>query len=320
MTPASDSPVFGVAGAVRLALLAKYQQGLRKPDAFAAYVSQLIGLLREGKRVRMLPSRELVRQAAELLQRESEQSLLHKPFESKDARAQRELALSTLKQFHDFLTYEYAAACPESFSLTEWPNGAEVYQELVRRYTTSRSDPKQIHQFGLREVARIREAMAAVIVRIGYKGRLDDFLAAARTDQRFYFRNEGELLTAYRGAAARIEPLVPKVVHRLPRTSVRVEPVRSGGAAATYQPPRNGSKDGFVAVDVAKLELRPRFEIISLMLHEGMPGHYLQFALTRDSRTDGSDEIAEFKLLRPQSTAFCGGLGGVRRNSSITVL
>jgi len=58
-----------------------------------------------------------------------------------------------------------------------------VYRELARRYTTTELNPKQIHEFGVNEVSRIRGAMLPVVARTGYKGSLDDFLKIARTER-----------------------------------------------------------------------------------------------------------------------------------------
>jgi uncharacterized protein (DUF885 family) len=136
--------------------------------------------------------------------------------------------------------------------------------------------------------------MSGVMSQVGFKGDLDAFLASMNADQRFYFADEQQLLDAYRAAVARIEPLLPKVIRTLPSSKLRVEAVRYGGPAAVYR-----GTDAVVVVDVAKLSTRPKFEIIPLMLHEGVPGHHLQFALEK--------ELRPHQVSVPQSVAFMEG-------------
>lgn len=168
--------------------------------SFPVYVSQAIALLREGIHARMLPAKELVRMVT--------RDCSSPPSDGKPAADKPSLseAKKAAKDFCDFVADEYLPACPESRSLKEWPNGREVYRELVRRNTTTGLDPKEIHRFGVKEVVRIRAAMVPVIARTGYKGSLDQFLKYARTEPRFYFTNGDDLLAAYRAALERITP------------------------------------------------------------------------------------------------------------------
>jgi uncharacterized protein (DUF885 family) len=132
----------------------------------------------------------------------------------------------------------------------------------------------------------------------GFQGDLNAFLVSLNADRRFHFASEEELLNAYREAVARIEPLLPKVIRTLPSQKLRVEAVRHGGPAAMYR-----SGDGVVSVEVSKLGIRPKYEIFPLMLHEGVPGHHLQFALERQLRTP----IPDSNAFAPQSHAFMEG-------------
>jgi prolyl oligopeptidase len=140
--------------------------------------------------------------------------------------------------------------------------------------------PGAIHELGLREVHRIRAAMTTLIATLEYQGSLDEFLVTMTSDRRFYYDSE-DLLTAYRTIAKRIDPLVVRL-SAFPHMPYSVEPVRyEGGPAATYAP-SNAIRGGIVNVDVSNPGIRPKFEIIPLMLHEGIPGHHLQMSLARE--------------------------------------
>ena len=110
-------------------------------ESYPAYVSQAVALLREGIRSRMLPSADLVRSVAGGCSDIS-------PGAGPSDPAWNE-ARKAAKFFCDFLSTEYLRTCPASRSLSQWPNGTQVYRELARRYTTTDLDPKQIHEFGV---------------------------------------------------------------------------------------------------------------------------------------------------------------------------
>ena len=269
-----------------------------KVESFPAHASQAVALLREGIRVRMLPSEDLVRSV-------SEGCSASPPGVNPEDPGWNE-ARKAAKDFCDFLLNEYLPACPMSRSLSQWPNGAEVYRELVRRYTTTDLDPKQIHEFGVSEVARIRGAMLPVIARTGYPGSLDEFLKYARTEPRFYFSNGDDLLTAYRAALERIKPLVPTVIGHIPRRPLSVEPYQ-GDIAAMWHAPQPGQPEAVVYVAVNNPEIHPKFEIIPLMLHEGTPGHELQHAVADELKAGNSDAISAFERNAGQNLAFAEG-------------
>ena len=266
--------------------------------SFPAYVNQAVALLREGIRARMLPSAELVRSVSE--------ECVSAPSTATAGDPAWNEAWKAAKDFCDFLSNEYLPASPVSRSLSQWPNGSEVYRELARRYTTTELNPKQIHEFGVSEVARIRADMLPVVARTGFKGSLDDFLKFARTEPRLYFSSGDDLLAAYRAALTRIEPLVPTVIGHISRRPLRVEPY-TGNVAAMWYGPQSGQSEPVVRVAVNNPEIHPKFEIIPLMLHEGTPGHELQHAVA-DERHDGDiDVVSTFERNAGQNVAFAEG-------------
>jgi uncharacterized protein (DUF885 family) len=130
--------------------------------------------------------------------------------------------------------------------------------------------PEEIHRLGLDEVRRIRSEMTVLASRINHNGPLDAFLQSVNSDRRYYYSNGDELLTAYRDAVARIDVNLSKVVGISPNAPFILKPVYHGGVAAMYN-----TLERVVLVEVGRPELRPKFEIIPLMLHEGVPGHHL---------------------------------------------
>ncbi len=318
-----------------------FQKRIQKFEAFPLYAKQVTALLRAAKAAGMLPAHQLASPAIMSAGRwlndkpglmrdpfaantgitEAERTL-YAPFESMDGvdtadRAQlqeaarkaiRERVIPALEEYHDALSGEYLPACPASPSLSQWPNGGDVYGVLLRLSTTTKIDPRQVQDFGAREVRRIREEMAALLPATGFKGSLDEFLVHARSDPEFYFSNGEELLAAYRGAIRQIEPVLPKAVHDIPKLNIQVEGVH-GGAAASYEAPNAKHAYDLVNVEIGEPGIHPKFEVIPLMLHEGLPGHALQHAVGREFDSKATDAIAVFERQARQSTGFGEGWG-----------
>ena len=285
------------AGVLGLATSLPLAAQREKLAAFPELVREVIALLREGMREHMLPSTGAVQSITR-----SCASIALGGYPNATQTSTRKAA----ENFCDFFTNEYLPACPRSRSLSEWPNGSEVYRELARRYTTTGLAPEQIHEFGVAGVERIRRAMLPVIARTGFKGSLDEFLTYVRTDPRFYFTNSDDLLRAYRAAVARIEPLVPKVIGNIPATPLKVEAYK-GSAAAMWRAPGPGRPEGTVMVSVDDPAIHPKFEIIPLMLHEGTPGHHLQHAVAHELAAGHDDAISAFERDAGQNAAFAEG-------------
>lgn len=202
-----------------------------------------------------------------------------------------------------FLEKEYVPACRESIAARDLPDGEAYYNHAVRLMTTTDLTAQQIHEIGLREVARIRAEMMTVIARSDFaqKDSLSGdalfaaFLTYLRTDPRFYHTTAEDLLRGYREIAKRIDPEMARLFGRLPRLpyGVRELPRFLAPAAPTayYYPGslENGVPGWFIA-NTYLLDQRPKYEMIPLTLHEAVPGHHLQIAIAQELKAQGLPE------------------------------
>ncbi len=202
----------------------------------------------------------------------------------------------------------YLPATRESVGLSNLPNGGAWYEFLARNYTTTVMTPDEIHRTGLEEVKRIRGEMQQIIDELEFEGDFQDFLAFLRTDPQFYYDNPDDLYEAYLATSKRIDPELVRLFGTLPRMPYGVKPIPDSIAPDTTtayysRPAADGSRAGIYWVNLYKPEVRPKYEIEVLSVHEAMPGHHLQLALQQ--------ELGDMPNFRRYSgfTAFVEGWG-----------
>ena len=191
------------------------------------------------------------------------------------------------EKLYDFLVEEYIPNSNESIALSDNPDGKEWYKHRARQFTTTQLQPKEIHDLGLNEVARIKAEMDDVIIKSGFEGSFDEFTNFLRTDPQFYAKTEEELLSGYRDIAKKADPELPKLFGKLPRMPYGIIEIPSYAAKSqTTAYYRGGSqKDGragYFYANTYALNTRPKWEMEALTLHEAMPGHHLQISLAKE--------------------------------------
>ena len=190
-------------------------------------------------------------------------------------------------KLHRFFKDEYLPACRTSIGIKEIDNGKEYYEFLARKFTTTNLSPKEIHEIGLSEVARIRDEMDTIINDVKWEGTFKSFLDDLRTNPKFYYETSEELFESYLATSKRIDPELVKLFKVLPSMPYGLKPIPMESAPDTttayYQrPAADGSRAGYYYVNLYRPEVRPKYEIEVLSVHEAMPGHHLQIALAME--------------------------------------
>ena len=171
------------------------------------------------------------------------------------------------------------------------PQGGAYYADALRMETTLPTSAREVHRLGLAEVARIHAGMKALMPRLGFSGSLPELLAHARNSDRFYLPDTPEAKARYLGEMrARIDEVLARlgeITSHKPRAKVEVRPVEpwleaSAGTAGYFEAPADGSRPGLLLVNQRSMRNLPTYEISALAYHEGVPGHHLERAISRE--------------------------------------
>ena len=190
------------------------------------------------------------------------------------------------RELLEFLESEYLpAARPPGIGAL--PGGKQVYSRLAQHFTTTELTPDEIHEIGLREVARIRGEMETVIDTVGFDGDIAAFNEFLRTDPQFYYETPEALLEGYQAVSKRLDPGLVNLFGKLPRAPYGVRPIPDEEAPDTttayyMRPAIDGSRPGWYYVNLFQPEVRPKFEMEVLSVHESVPGHHLQISLAQE--------------------------------------
>jgi len=201
----------------------------------------------------------------------------------------------------------YVPGARESIAATDLPEGSNWYAHNVATSTTTDLTPEEIHEIGLSEVARIREAMEAVRSEVGFKGDLTAFFDHLRTDLQWFYTDADDLLAAYRDICKRIDPALCRLFGTLPRLPYGVQAVPAhverSQTTAYYMPGApEANRPGWYYANTYDLASRPKWEMEALTLHEAVPGHHLQIALAQELT-----DVPRFRRGWSAYTAFVEG-------------
>ncbi len=190
-------------------------------------------------------------------------------------------------KFEEFYVQDYAPACRKEVGTSSMPGGMDYYNHRVRLFTTTDLTAEEVHQIGLKEVARIRAEMLAVMKEAEFEGSFEDWLLFLRNDPKFYPKTGEERMQVVARISKEMDGKLPELFSRFPRMPYGLKEIPLDIAEKTttayYQPPAgDGSRAGFYYVNTTKLDTRPLHELEALSLHEAVPGHHFQIALAQE--------------------------------------
>ncbi len=285
---------------------ADYEHALHRADGFSRWVDEAIARMREGMKAgvvqpRLVVERVLPQLRAHVRQR-PEKSEFWRPIMNFPAavapqdRTRLEQAyrikIATViepayQRLLDFMTHEYLPGARASVGLGQIPGGAALYEYDVRRHTTTQLTAAQIHAMGLTEVARIEAELAKVQAKVGFNGTLQQFFASVRGDRARKFSSRDEIIPAYDAARQRIVGRLPQLFDVMPRAEFQIRALpesskNSQGNGYYSAAGANGSRPGVLWINTFAPGVSDKFNVMTITLHEGLPGHHFQTSLAQE--------------------------------------
>ena len=225
-----------------------------------------------------------------------EETPLYAPFKdmlaSITASQQAQLKSEAVKVIHDsvqpayakvlaFMRNEYVPGAHATLAAWSLPDGKAYYRSKIIEFTTLDMDPAEIHDLGLKEVARIHGEMVDAMHQTGFKGDFPAFLHYLRTDPKFYAKTPEELLMRAAWIAKQFDGKASTYFGRLPRMRFAIKPVPAD-MAPFYTSGRGGP--GVYLLNTYDLPHRPLYNLTALTLHESAPGHAFQIPLAMEHK------------------------------------
>jgi uncharacterized protein (DUF885 family) len=208
---------------------------------------------------------------------------------------------------------EQAKRATEDAGVWKFKDGAEFYESALHRTTTTNMSAKEIHETGLKEMARIQDEMNKIREKIGFKGDLQAFFKFMREDQQFRLPSNEQGRAKYLAMATDIIETMKKRLDELfvtkPKADIVVKAVesfreKSAGKAFYQQPAPDGTRPGMFYVNLRNMQDNPTYELEALAHHEGIPGHHMQIAIAQEL-----NGIPKFRKFSHADTAYTEGWG-----------
>lgn len=198
------------------------------------------------------------------------------------------------QELQDFLSETYLPACRETSGIGFLPAGIETYNILIRQHTSTTMTAEEIHQLGLKEVARIQKEMEQVKQMTGFEGDLKAFFNHIRTSkEQMPFTDPVQVIQNFESIHERMQPYVSALFDLMPNAGFevrRTESFREASASAEYSTGSiDGSRPGIFYVPIPDVSAYNKYTDESLFLHEAIPGHHFQLSLQQENH-----EIPEF--------------------------
>jgi uncharacterized protein (DUF885 family) len=167
------------------------------------------------------------------------------------------------------------------------PGGAALYDYDVRFHTTTQLTPAQIHALGRTEVQRIEAELVKVQAAVGVGGSLQQFFAQVRADPKRRFTSRGQIVPAFEAARQEIAGKLPQLFDVWPRAEFQIRALpesskHSQGNGYYAAAGADGSRPGVLWINTYAPGVSDTFNVMTIMLHEGLPGHHFQTSIAQE--------------------------------------
>jgi uncharacterized protein (DUF885 family) len=316
-----------------------YENNLKRHKDFVVYIDRAIGRFKEGQAAGVVETKMTVRNMIEQLDGQlklkPEDSPYFGPaknFPEAIGAADRERLTALLRtaitdeiypaltRLRDYLKNDYLASARDGYGLMYMKGGDHLYRYQIQSTTTLPMTPEEIHEIGLKEVARIRAEMEKIRQEVGFKGSLHQFFEHLRTAKQFQPKSREALTQAYYAIGREVDAKIPQYFSVIPKTKLEIRPYEpfrekfeAGGSYEQGTP--DGSRPGTFYFNAYDLPARSLWGVNTLYLHEGAPGHHFQISIAQENealpsfmRFGGNTAFAEGWALYAETLGYDMGV------------
>src|ERR1700722_2256819 len=171
------------------------------------------------------------------------------------------------------------------------PNGGAYYAHLLKEYTTLTVE--KIHEIGLQEVKRIEKKIIDLLKQQGLwkqEVSIGAYLQELNRNPAFFFTNTEDgrdrCLKKFEEIVSRAEEKLGaffSIKPKAPVIKIAADGEKAERTAAYYVRSSDGSYPGTFVVNLSGPQMIPSFQMETIAIHEGVPGHHYQRSLQMDS-------------------------------------
>ncbi len=200
-----------------------------------------------------------------------------------------ETLVPSFNDLYQFFKTDYINAGRESSGISDTPYGKAYYEYSIKKYTTTDMTADEIHELGLKEVARILSEMEKVKKQVGFKGDLKSFFNYVRENKDLMpYTEPQQIIANFNAIHDKMKPQIEKLFDLKPKTPFEVrqtEAFREASASAEYNPGSlDGTRPGIFYTPIPDASKYNVFSDEALFLHEAIPGHHYQISLTQENQ------------------------------------
>jgi uncharacterized protein (DUF885 family) len=184
------------------------------------------------------------------------------------------------------------------------PDGEAFYAYILRKSTTTTLKPDEVHELGMREVARIEGEIRAILDANGFAGRpIGEAIDELRKDPRFLFSNDdkgrADALAEYTRLIVQATERCRQLFATVPKAKIEVRRVpvfkEATAPGAYYQGASiDRTRPGVFYANLRDMTEIPKWAMPTLAYHEGVPGHHWQIATAQELKG-----LPQFRKLIP---------------------
>ena len=294
-------------GAAPFKTLEDYVNNLKRHKEFVVLVDRSIERFKQGQASGVVETKMTVRNMIEQLDNQLKQPVEEssyygpvKKFPDTVPAADRERLTAAyraavadelypaLTRLRDYLKNDYLASARDGAGIMYMKGGDKLYRYQIQSTTTLPLTPEEIHETGLKEVARITAEMEKVKDEVGFKGTLHQFFENLRADPKLKAKSREDLTQRYYAVGKAVDAKLPAYFSTLPKAKLEIRPYEpfrekfeAGGSYQSGTP--DGSRPGIFYFNAYDLPSRTTPGVTTLYLHEGAPGHHFQISLAQEN-------------------------------------